>query len=546
MKRVQIERMVAGFALLGLVTAGCAKKAEETGAKAPGNTPAQNAANTAVPVDVAAVRTLTVSRNVEVTGSLAALQSVALTPKVNQRVVRVVGREGAPVRAGEIVVQQDTTDLLRQLQQAEANLASARANLSSAQANARAASVRVSQARTNANVQVTTSWAGVRDAEEQLRSAQANLALTRNPQRSQEVTVAENNVKQAQANFDKARTDRERYEALVKEGAAAQITLDQYVTQEKVARAALDSAQQQLEIAREGGRAEQIRTAETQVARAQANLRQAKANQQQVTVRQDDVRAAQATLAQANAAAEQAAAAVRQQEATVALSRQAVDDAAIRSPIDGVISERRIEPGQIAAPGTTVVTVVSLDTVFFEAQVPETDVRFVRQGQTVEVRLDAFPRKAFNGTISRVYPTGSQTSRIFNARVEIRNTENQLRPGLFARGEIVAERRDAVTVPVEAVVTDPIGSLDATEAQAALENTRVYVVANGVAQERKVTQGLISGDGKRVEVTGVREGEQVVVGGQRGLKDGAKVTIHQEDRQGQQQAQAGRSAQPRL
>ena len=533
---------ITAVSLTGLLLlSGCAKKDDKAGAKGAGKTAPQNAANAVVPVDVVLAKETTVIREIPVTGSLTALQTVSLTPKVNQRVVSVAGREGQSVRAGEVIVQQDTTDLARQLQQAEANLQAAQANAAALQASANAAAVRVQQARTNIGLQQSSSTAGVKDAEEQVRSAVANLELAKRPQRSQEVTVAENKVKQAQANYDKAKSDRERYDTLVKEGAAAQITLDQYVTQEKVAKADLDSAQQQLEIAREGGRDAQVRASETQVARAQSQLRLAKANQQQVQVKQDDLRAAEATAAQARAAAQQALAAVAQNQAAVALSRQVVSDASIRSPIDGVISERKIEPGQIAAPGTSVATIVAPGTVYFEAQVSETDVAYVRQGQKVDVTLDAYPNQKFTGTIGRVYPTGNAASRFVIARVEIDNGKGVLRPGLFARGEVVAETKKAVTVPVEAVVTDPIGALDSDEAKAALANTRLYVVENGVAKEVKVQQGLLTRDGKSVEVGGVQAGAQVVTGGQSALKDGAKVSVRDKNAPAQPAQQARRS-----
>jgi HlyD family secretion protein len=529
---------------LVFLSVGCSPKAENKDAAASGDGKAavQSAANMVAPVDVVPAQTVTVTRTINVTGSLLARDSVSLTPKINnQRIVFVVGREGTIVHAGEVVVQQDTADLVHQLQQAQANLGAAQANEVAAQATVQSDAVKVTQAQTNVNLQVTTAKVGIEDAQQQLQSAQANLYLTKRPQRDQEVAVAENNVKQAQANYDKAKTDSERYEQLVKEGAAAQSTLDQYVMQEKVTKASLDSAQQQLDIAKEGGRVEEIQASATQVTRSEGQLRQAKANEQQIQVREDDLRAARAQLAQAIASVKQAHAAVTQQQAAVALAKQAVEDASIRSPIDGIISARSSEPGQMAAPGNPVLSIVALSTVYFEAQIPETDVNHVQAGQNVPLKLDAFPGRTFIGTVAKLFPSGDMSSRIFNARVEIDNKKAELRPGMFARGAIVAEQRKAVTVPVEAILTDPIGSLNADEAKAALANTRLYIVSNGVAQARKVQPGLLTADGKRVEVNGVQDGEQVVVAGQHNLHDGSKVVIHQEgspEPQNQQQAQA--------
>jgi len=242
------------------------------------------------------------------------------------------------------------------------------------------------------------------------------------------------------------------------------------------------------------------------VVQAESNLRQARANTQQLEVRQDEVRAARATVEQARAA--------------LAVARQAIADATIRSPIDGLISTRGTEPGQQAAPGSTVATIVALDTVYFEAKVPDTDIAALAAGQSVGVTIDAFPGRKFQGRIARIEPAGDNASRTFNVRVEIPNSGAALRPGLFARGEVVAERRqNVVTVPTEALLR-PTGG----ETGAAAEQIRIFTVQDGVAREAKVETGLSSPDGLRVEVTGVPANSQVVVSGQRGIKDGDKVT----------------------
>ena len=243
-----ITALVAAFSLS--ILAGCAPKKD---AAAPKAGQAQ-AASQPTPVSITPAKSETVLRLVPVTGSLIALQTVELLPKISARVVSVNGREGDAVSAGQVIAQLDTADLQRNVAQARENVETAR--------------IRLSQAQTNYTTQTTTSDVAVQDAQESLAAAQAQLALTRTPQRSQDVIVAENNVEQAQANADKATSDRKRYAELFKEGATAAITLDQYVTQEKVALAALNSAKQQLALIREGGRTENVAAQTAQVARA--------------------------------------------------------------------------------------------------------------------------------------------------------------------------------------------------------------------------------------------------------------------------------------
>jgi HlyD family secretion protein len=467
-----------------------------------GQAPAGGAAGAAaaedksVPVRTAPAREETVARTIPVTGSVAATQTVALAPKLSGRVTFVAGREGQPVRRGAVVLRQDVSDYITQVQSARAQVESAQANLASAQS-------RLAQAQTQAKLQVTSSSAGVQDARQQLASARAALELAQRPQRTQEINVAENAVAQAQANYDKAVLDRQRYEGLVKEGAAAQSLLDQYVTQERVAQASLNSSKEQLEIARIGGREASIRQAQVVVQRAETNLRLAQSNTQQNQLRQDEIKAAQSAVAQNQAA-------VAQAQAALAQAQLQVDNGTLMAPIDGIISQRSAEPGQLIGPTASALTIVALGTVFFEAQVPETEVGRIRAGQSVRVAIDAYPGKSFTGTIARLYPTASTSNRVFIARISLANESRALRPGMFARGEIVVEQRRGIVVPKDALVTTEDGKF-------------AVFVADGKTAHRKVVTVGIQTDTVSEVRSGVTAGESIIVIGQNGLSDGAAI-----------------------
>ena len=488
---IKYAALCAALVPLVFVSTGCGGKKGDDAKTAK----VENAADAATPVRVGQAKTETVVQRIPVTGSISALQTVNLSPKITAKVVAVAGREGTRIKAGETVVQQDTSDLQIQLQQAEANV--------------QAAQARVASARTNVSLQAAASKSGVADAQQQVKSAEQQLELAKRPQRTQEVAVAKNTVAQAQANFDRAQADRKTYEELVKQGASAQITLDQYITQEQVQKAALDSAKQQLSIAQTGGRTEQVQTARAALLRAQSALRLARANTQQNSVRQDDVRNAEALLAQARA-----------QSAGI---QKQISDASIVSPIDGVIAARQTEPGQLATPVAPVMQLVRLQNVYFEAQVPETDILSVSAGKPVGVSVDAYPGKTFMGKVAKVYPVGSTTSRTFRVRVEVPNDSGSLRPGMFAQGSVSASSRQGVVVPKDAVVSDG-------------ENEVVYV-ANGNTVQKKVVQVGIQTDTTAEIKSGVSSGDTVVVAGQTGLKDGGKITIKQNEAQQSASAQ---------
>jgi len=157
--------------------------------------------------------------------------------------------------------------------------------------------------------------------------------------------------------------------------------------------------------------------------------------------------------------------------------------------------------------------IVNLNAIFFEARVSETEVRYVRVGQPVTVTVDAYPGKTFRGVVSRIYPVGSEGSRDFIVRVDMRNEGGLLKPQMFARGEILVDvHRNVVLIPKDALLTQ--------------DGKRVvFVVKEGVARRIVVQTGYINGT--NAEVRGVPAGAQVVVQGQENLRDGDKVRVEQ-------------------
>jgi membrane fusion protein (multidrug efflux system) len=184
----------------------------------------------------------------------------------------------------------------------------------------------------------------------------------------------------------------------------------------------------------------------------------------------------------------------------------------IRAPIDGVVSARHIKVGNTIAPNTPAFRVTNLDPLVAYVHIPEKEFRKLAPQQTAEVVVDALGGERFQGTISRISPTVDPKTGTFRARVEVPDPSRRLKPGMFARVNIVYERRaDALQLPRAAI-------LDADGEQS------VFVVANGKAEQRSVRTGLASGGWLEV-VEGLDGSEQVVVVGQGGLKSGTPVKI---------------------
>jgi membrane fusion protein (multidrug efflux system) len=184
----------------------------------------------------------------------------------------------------------------------------------------------------------------------------------------------------------------------------------------------------------------------------------------------------------------------------------------IRAPITGVVSARNIKVGNTIGPNDPTFTVTDLDPLIAYVHVPEKEFRKIAPGQTAEVVVDALGGERFVGNIERISPTVDPQTGTFKARVEVADQSRRLKPGMFARVNIVYERRQAALQLPRTAIVDADGEQS------------VYVVADGKAQQRTIRTGL-SNAGWIEVLDGLEGGERVVTVGQAGLKTGTPVKI---------------------
>jgi membrane fusion protein (multidrug efflux system) len=184
----------------------------------------------------------------------------------------------------------------------------------------------------------------------------------------------------------------------------------------------------------------------------------------------------------------------------------------IRAPINGVVSARHIKVGNTIKPNDPTFRVTNLDPLLAYVHVPEKEFRKLAPGQEADVTVDALGGEHFKGTIARISPTVDPQTGTFRAEVEVPDPTRHLKPGMFARVNIVYERRDdALQLPRTAI-------LDADGEQS------VYVVVNGKAEQRHIQTGLANNGWVEV-LKGLKGDENVVVIGQAGLKTGTAVKV---------------------
>lgn len=171
----------------------------------------------------------------------------------------------------------------------------------------------------------------------------------------------------------------------------------------------------------------------------------------------------------------------------------------LRSPVAGVVTEKKAIQGMRFLPGETLFQVAEVSTVWVQADVFEQDIAAVRPGQPARVRVHAYPGEVFTGRIAYVYPTLKAETRTVAVRIELANPGGRLKPAMYAEVEIpVAAGAPGVTVPVSAVI-------DSGSQQVVLVQ-----LAEGRFAPRPVRLGSRGADFVQV-LAGVQEGETVVV-----------------------------------
>ena len=210
---------------------------------------------------------------------------------------------------------------------------------------------------------------------------------------------------------------------------------------------------------------------------------------------------------------------LRQAEITWQKAKLSLKHSEIRAPIEGVISERLVKLGDRVSPSTQLFSIVNMGELIAKVFVPAKELQHLRAGQQALITSDFVPGEEFGGWIKRISPVVDPGSGTFKVTVGVQGKEDLLRPGMFVSVHIVTGTHDAVVlIPVEAVVYD--GGVQ-----------YAFTVQDSVAVKVALDVGYV--DRQRMEVcSGIEPGTKVIVVGQEGLKDKAKVRIISEKREG--------------
>lgn len=487
-------------------------------------------------VQTARVRRGVIISTVETTGKLVTENNAQLSFRASGPVEKIYARQGDPVKAGEVLAELDTSDLKRQVQQAQTQLQIAQLNLEKGKQGPSRQDLAAAQAQLDgALAQLKQVKAG--SSPEDISAAQATLAQAQSKLAALKKGASPQDVAAAQSKLDEARANRELVantahnnteQARITYDQAAKATQDwldptgqleqarlNYETAQKneqsqvaIADAQVNQAQQALDKLKAGPSADDVNQAQQAVNQAQANLDKLKKGPtaEDIAQAQSKVDVAQANLDKLKAGPGEADLAISQQQ--VNLAQLGVDNAQaqlanaqIISPLDGALLSINLEVGQVAGALQPVATVADLNSLRVQADVDEIDVGRVSPGQPVTMTLDAYPGVKIPGKIESLAPgaTQKQGSTVYQATI-----------GFTAPGGVTPREGMAANVTITAQRKDNVLLLPNRALESVANRQYVTLRENGVTRKIEVETGL-SNDTDTEIISGLSEGQTVVL-----------------------------------
>ncbi len=322
-------------------------------------------------------------------GTLEAIRS-NLSFQVSGKVKTVNLNEGQYVKTGQCIAELEQEEFLARLDQARANLNQAIENRK--------------QLEVSLEINQETLPADVSRAESAVQAAAAQLAEQQAGNRTQDIERARLSLQEAEIAMDDARKDKRRFDDLFQSGFIAEKERDgadlKYETAVKVRQRAAEV----FALAKEGFRKESVDVARARLSEAQAALLLSKGNLKKIEAVQADIQAAVARIQSA--------------ESAVNLAEIQLGYTRLLAPFDAILTSRNVEPGEVVTPGREVISLADLSRIDLKVFVDETQIGKIRPGQQVEVKIDTFPDKKYDGYVSYISPEGEFTPKIIQTRKE--------------------------------------------------------------------------------------------------------------------------------
>jgi membrane fusion protein (multidrug efflux system) len=324
-----------------------------------------------------------------------------VSAKVSGHIVESKVTDNQLVRTGDVLLRVDPRDY-------EAKRDQARAAVAVAEANVRAARAELPLARETTRSQVDETRAALEGTRVGVRSSESAVDEARARLESKRAAAAASraDVSAAESGLRKAKRDLDRMQQLMKSDFVSRREHDDAMAALEASEAALEAARRRL-----GALEKEVQQTEAEVASRTLGIEQAKSRVAELRGTLSKVESQQGTVSVKTAELARAEALLKAAQADLAVAELNLEHTAVRAPIDGVVSKRSVEVGQIVQLGQPLLALVPLQDVWIVANFKETQLTRIKPGQPAEVRVDTFPGVVFKGSVNSISAgTGSRFS----------------------------------------------------------------------------------------------------------------------------------------
>ena len=390
--------------------------------------------------------------------------------KTGGRIKRIAVHEGDAVKTGQLVAEIADEEVPEQFRAAAAQVSAARQEEQQARLDIEVAQSRIQEAQANLQQSRGDTQGRVNQAQSNVSAARGKLAESQAQVAQAQAQIVQANAqtqqakaqwRQAIATLKRAQLSRNRFASLLAKGAVTQDQFDQTQTNLDTAQAAVDNAQAAIRTAEAGvataestrvARDAAVSAAQDQIAANQGGLTQTQSTALNPTIRTSQLDALTQQKQQAYAKLAAVQAKVKNALATQTQIQKRLDSFQIKSPVDGIVQSRPLEPGAVVATGKTLLTIINPQSVYLRGFIPEGDIGKIYVGMGAKVFLDSNAKEPLSAKVMSVDPKASFTPeniyfkndrvrQVFGVKLSITQT-NQLfaKPGMPADAEIVLKK----------------------------------------------------------------------------------------------------------
>ena len=292
-----------------------------------------------------------------------------------------------------------------------------------------------------------------------------------------------------------------------------------------------------------------VESAKASAAQARADLERAEKNHQAGIIPDAEVERARTALATTQSSVASAERRVEQARATLEGAQDALSKTTVRSPIDGIVTAKRVEEGEVAVvgvlnqPGTVLLQISDMSVVETEMEVDETSIPSVKLEQEALIRVDAYPNRTFHGVVTEVASSpivkaNAATEAIkFKVKIQIKDPPADIKPGLSVQADILTGFREkALVVPIQALVVRDLERKpgETPKPGEPRDEEGVYLMQSDKARFQAIKTGLL-GELSLEVLSGLKGGETVITGpfkALRSLKPGDAVKLEAPKKEG--------------